>query len=202
LDTSSKLDRGRSVWSLLELRSAVSNLLLGHWVQNDMRRLDSLRKPSKVRRRLARDSKPWDRALHFLAQAGQATDTVAAIDLLLSAIKEMKGLPGISEGARFFVLSELVEASARPRIERLHRQHKYPSAGSCDHTSSGDDLEPSDEERRRCPADDFTVARDGIVASEYRRVAEEAIADLFEIDRCEYERRLELGRNEFLAIRS
>jgi hypothetical protein len=104
---------------------------------------------------------------------------------LLSAIKEMKGLPGISEGARFFVLSELVEASAQPRIDRLHWQHKCPSAGSCDHSS---------------PADDFTVARDGIVASEYRRVAEEVIADLFEIDRGEYERRLELGRNEFLAI--
>jgi hypothetical protein len=147
-----------------------------------MRLLDSLRKPSKVRRRLSRDSKPWDQALQLLAQAYQITDTVAAVDLLLSAVKKMNGLPGISEGARFFVLSELVEASARPRIDRLRWQHKSSSASSCDH-------------------DDFALARDGIVASEYRRVAEEAIAELFETDRREYERRLELGRDEFLAIR-
>lgn len=164
--------------TLRELQSAVSDLFLGFWIQQSTNRLAALRKPSKLRRRLERDSEPWDRVLHLMGQASQATDTAIAVELLLSSVRGMKELPGIPEKARFFVLSELVEFSSGPRIEALRRQYLLRSP------------------------EDFDLARNGIVASEYRRIGEETIAELFDADRAEYERRRESGRDELTALKS
>ncbi|HKV08709.1 MAG TPA: hypothetical protein VJ725_11255 [Thermoanaerobaculia bacterium] len=101
------------------IRKSISLLFTAPFAQQLLDEVDALRKPPKVRRRIARASGPWMEVAKTVIQAEHSEDPVAAAHLFLDAIQRLRQLDLVPGPPSFFVLASLVEFLAGSQGQEL-----------------------------------------------------------------------------------
>ena len=101
------------------IRKSVSLLFTAPFAQQLLDEVAAFRKPSKVRRRVARASDPWVEIAKTVIEAEHSEDPVAAAHLFLAAIQRLRQLDLVPGPPSFFVLTSLVEFLATSQGQEL-----------------------------------------------------------------------------------